>query len=90
MIPLGGTVAELKHRMSAAEFDRWCKYFVKHGRLGPVRMFDFGPALMCWKIDQALGGKSEIKDYLPFQDKEPEKEATVQDLLKEFGVKRGI
>lgn len=84
---LGGTVAELKHRMSAKEFGEWCDYFNRVGRCGPVRMFDAPAALLAWKVDHITGGTTEIKDYLPFS-KEPEQLATVQDIFKEFsGVK---
>jgi hypothetical protein len=74
--------------MSAAEFGRWCEYFNKYGRVTPVRMFDSGPALLAWKVDHVMGGKTEIRDYLPFQT-EHERVATVEDVFAEFGgVKR--
>lgn len=80
----GGTVAELKHGMSAKEFGDWCDYFNRVGRCGPVRMFDAGAALIAWKIDNVMSGKTEIKDYLPFH-KEPDQEIPVQDAIKLFG-----
>lgn len=87
---LGGTVGELKHRMSYAEFIRWCKFFEKSGRCGPVRMFDRGFALLAWKIDHALGGNSEMTNYLPFY-KEPDLDVPVEQAIKMFGgeLKRG-
>jgi hypothetical protein len=86
---LGGTVGELKHRMSAKEFGDWIDYFNRIGRCGPVRMFDAPAALLAWKVDNVMGGKTEIKDYLPFH-KEPDQVASVEDIFKEFGgVKRG-
>lgn len=75
--------------MSSAEFGRWCDYFNRVGRCGPVRMFDASAALIAWKIDHVMGGKTEIKDYLPFYQ-EQEKLASVEDVFKAFGgVKRG-
>jgi hypothetical protein len=86
---LGGTVGELKHRMSAGEFGRWVEYFNKYGRVNPIRMFDFGPALLAWRIDSALGGKSEIKHYMPYgmQDEaiQPDELGSISDIIKEFG-----
>lgn len=92
---LGGTVGELKHRMSAMEFSRWVDYFNKYGRVNPVRTSDFGPAMLAWRIDRALGGDSDIKDYMLYgkgeEEVTPDQLATVEDILKEFGgVKRGI
>jgi hypothetical protein len=85
----GGTVGRLKHEMSSKEFSDWVRYFNKHGRCTPVRMYDFGPALIAWKIDHALGGKTRISDYLPYA-KEQESVATVDDIAKAFGaVRRG-
>lgn len=79
---LGGTVGELKHRMSAAEFSRRIVYFNKHGRFTPARMFDAGPALVTWRLDAAYGGKSKQSDWLPkFEDQE----ATAEDVMKAFG-----
>lgn len=79
---LGGTVGELKHRMSAAEFSRHISYFNKHGRFTPRRMFDEGPALITWRVDAALGGKSKQQDWLPkFEDED----ATAEDVMKAFG-----
>ena len=75
--------------MSAAEFGRWCDYFNKYGRVTPSRMFDSGPALLAWKVDHVMGGKTQIKDYLPFFKEEQERVASVDDIFKAFGgVKR--
>jgi hypothetical protein len=73
--------------MSAAEFGRHIDYFNKYGRLTPVRMYDAGPALITWRIDRAYGGKTIQKDWLP--NFEPDKVATVEDVIKEFGGVRG-
>ena len=69
--------------MSVAEFGRWIDYFNRYGRCGPARMYDAGAALICWRIDQIMGIKTETKDYLPkFQ--ESEQVATVDDVIREF------
>ena len=70
--------------MSFAEFGRHIDYFNKYGRITPVRKYDFGSALLAWKIDQHTGSKTEITDYLRF-GKIPEQEASVDDVLKAFG-----
>lgn len=71
--------------MSAAEFGlRWIPYFNKHGRCGPVRMFDAGSALIAWKIDNVMGGTTEIKDYLPTYQ-EQDLEVPVEAAIKLFG-----
>lgn len=75
--------------MSAAEFSRWCDYFNKFGRLTPVRMFDYGAALLATRVDSAMGKRSAVRDYLLFVGGEPE-EASASDVMKElWGVKRG-
>lgn len=68
----------------------WLDYFVRVGRVDPVRLYDRGPALLAWKIDAVMGGKSEMKDYLPYY-KEPEIEVPVSEAIKMFGgeIKRG-
>lgn len=73
--------------MSAAEFGRWVSYFNKHGRCGPVRMFDKGSALIAWKIDHICGGKTQISDYLQLS-REPDRAevvASVNDVFESFG-----
>lgn len=74
----------MKHRVSAKEFGEWCDYFNRVGRCGPVRMFDEPAALLAWKIDHVMGGRTEIKDYLPFY-REPDQEVPVKDAIKLFG-----
>lgn len=78
--------------MSAAEFGRWCEYFNKYGRFTPVRMYDYAPALLAAKIDHALGGKSQVRDYIHYG--KPKEEEMGEDnpyaILRElWGVNRG-
>lgn len=80
----GATVRELKRRMTHREFMDWLEYFSRVGRVGPIRLYDRGPALLAWKIDQVVGGKSQMTDYLP-ATAEPEVEASVEDVIKAFG-----
>lgn len=82
---LGGTVGELKSKVSWVEFGSWVKYFNKHGRCGPVRRFDRGAALICWKIDHAMGGKTEIHDYIPKFEEQVSMEAPVKSAIAMFG-----
>lgn len=68
----------------------WLDYFARIGRVDPIRLYDRGFALLAWKIDAAMGQKSEIKDYLPHYE-EPEIDVPIADAIKYFGgeVKRG-
>lgn len=78
--------------MTHKEWMEWLEYFTRVGRLDPIRLYDRGPALLAWKIDQIAGNQSTMERYLPHQpEEEAEVEATVGDVLKAFGgvVKRG-
>jgi hypothetical protein len=68
----------------------WLDYFARIGRVDPVRLYDRGPALLAWKIDSVMGGKSEMKDYLPHY-KEEDIDVPVAEAIRLFGgeVKRG-
>lgn len=81
---LGGTIGRLKSTMGWVEFGKWIEYFNKYGRCGPVRMFDAGAALIAWKVDHIMGGKTTVSDYIPKYE-QVNTEASVQDVVKELG-----
>ena len=62
---LGGTVAELKNRMSAAEFWRWLKYRNTYGAMHDGRTVDRPAALIASVLAQVHGGKAQLEDFMP-------------------------
>lgn len=62
----------------------WLDYFTRVGRVDVVRLYDRGPAVLAWKIDQATGNQSKMTDYLPHYQ-EPEVDMPVSDVIKMFG-----
>ena len=83
---LGGTVSELKHRMSAAEFSRWINYRNRHGAMDDRRTVDRPAAVVASTIAQVFGGKAQVEDFMPYK---PEEEETViskpEELASIFG-----
>ncbi len=69
---LGGTVSELKHRMSSAEFGRWIDYRSKHGPMDDKRLFDRPAAVIASTVAQVNGGKATEQDFMPYKQKEDE------------------
>lgn len=82
---LGGTVAELKHRMSWAEFGRWIKYRNRHGAMDDKRMFDRPAAVIASTIAQVNGGKAKEEDFMPKFKEEDEVISRPEELLSVFG-----
>lgn len=70
--------------MTHREFMGWLEYFSRIGRVGPLRLYDRGPALIAWQIDRALGRSSQLTDYLPVIET-ADVEASLEDVIKEFG-----
>ena len=81
---LGGTVAELKHRMSAAEFGRWIKYRNDFGAMDDRRMFDRPAALVATVLSRVHGGKAEMDSFM-LQKKE-EDEPVISDPKQLAGI----
>lgn len=83
---LGGTVSELKHRMSAAEFSRWIAYRNRFGAMDDRRMVDRPAALVAAVVARSFGGKAEIEDFMPY--KKPAEDQPIsrpEELLSVFG-----
>lgn len=63
---LGGTVGELKHRMSGMEFRGWLAYRAKWGPMDLVRRYDRPAALGAHVATVAAGGKGKMQDMMPY------------------------
>ena len=83
---LGGTVAELKHRMSSAEFGRWIKYRNRNGAMDDRRAYDRPAAIIASTVAQVFGGKATAEDFMPFKRQAEDQEVSrPQELLSVFG-----
>ena len=65
------------------EFMMWLTYRKKNGPMNDIRRFDRPAALVSLILSRIHGGKAEMEDFLPFGRKE--KEATLSDIIGEFG-----
>lgn len=72
---LGGTVGELRKRMSHVEFKSWLAYRAKWGPLDPVRRYDRPAALVAHLIAATNGGKGKMQDMMPWPIVAPLSEA---------------
>jgi len=61
---LGGTVQELKQRMTYREALQWFAYRAKHGGVGASRM-TYLLGCLATMTNNAAGGKAELHDFLP-------------------------
>lgn len=77
---LGGTVAEIKQRMTYSEALQWFAYRRKHGGIGEART-QYLLACIATMTNNAAGGKAELRDFLPGL---PVPEAKVIDNADEF------
>ncbi len=83
---LGGTVSELKYRMSSAEFSRWIDYRNRHGAMDDKRTFDRPAALVAAVVARSLGGKAEMEDFMPYKQVTDEQVITKpEELASIFG-----
>jgi hypothetical protein len=83
---LGGTVGELKKRMSHVEFQSWLAYRVKYGPLDVVRRYDRPAALMADMFARMNGKdyKGDLSNFLPWPVKSralSEAEQFARDLM---------
>lgn len=82
---LGGTVSELKHRMSNAEFGRWIKYRNRHGAMDDKRMFDRPAAVIASTFARVNGGTAKEEDFMPKFKEEDQVASRPEELLSVFG-----
>lgn len=66
-----------------AEFCMWMAYFRKNGRSNDIRRFDRPAALIASLISQAFGGKSVMRDFMPFG--RDDKDAELEDIISMIG-----
>lgn len=78
------TVADLKERMTADELSGWIAY-----------ANEMGPLNLAWRIELAvarafgkLHGGKHVRDLMPWP-KEPEQEATLENVMRELSKQRG-
>lgn len=64
---LGRPPSELKASLTYADVMLYRAYFLRHGPVSPVRMYDRPAALIAYLISKAHGGKPHgITDFMPF------------------------
>lgn len=86
---MGGTVEELKERMSYREFLSWCAYRNKRGPLNPMLRNDAALGRIAVMVNRGLGGSAEFVDFVPWARDEVE-ESHLSDVMTLLaGGKRG-
>lgn len=81
-------MAELKHRMSAAEFGRWIGYRKRNGPMDDMRLHDRPAAMLAMVVNRAIGGKADLYDFMPYAkkpDAPPPVVKKITDLASVFG-----
>jgi hypothetical protein len=68
---IGGTVTELKQRMTYTEALQWRAYARKQGGL-PLSRLTFLLASLCTMFSNANGGKATLHDFLPEAPEPPD------------------
>lgn len=61
---LGGTVQEVKQRLTYSEAVKWMSYRQKHGGLGEARTA-YLLGCIATMINNSNGGKATLNDFLP-------------------------
>jgi hypothetical protein len=74
----GCTVAEAKERLTYEEALAWSAYMRKRGSLNVGMRLEHGFALLAAMINNALGGRAELRDFMPHA--EP-KQGTIEDVM---------
>jgi hypothetical protein len=82
-LALGSTVADLKDRMTLAEFCEWAAYVDLYGGLDYRRRYDNPAALISYTTQAAQGGKATFMDFVPYQ-KLPETFSDLSDFEQQF------
>ena len=87
----GRTVAEAKLRMSHDEWLSWLAYLRKFGSLNDGLRTDLAIARLCVLVNRALGGKAEMKDFIPVYEEEPQEEAqSMEQIAAMLGARRVV
>lgn len=72
--------------MSVPEFVSWVNYRQQRGPLNAMVRMDYGFAMLARLINNALGGKGKLEDYLLWFER-PEEAPSLENLAKIFGAK---
>lgn len=80
----GRIIAEAKDNMSHAEAVQWAIYIRKRGSLNVGRRIDRGFASLTMWLLRVNGAKVEMEDFLPYYEKQPDRVAEPEDVLKLF------
>lgn len=83
----GRTVEEAQRRMSYQEYLNWIRYRNKHGTISAGLRVEKTLAYVALKFASAYlkkpgGAKFNLDDFLLFQHKQPDVEATPDDVLR--------
>ncbi len=81
---LGGTVQELKQRMTYREALQWFAYRAKHGGIGPSHIV-YLLGCLATMTNNAAGGKAELQDFLPGLRKEVTADEFMNYISAQFG-----
>ena len=85
----GRTVAEAKLRMSHDEWLSWLAYFRRFGSLNHGTRVDVATARLCLMVNRAMGGKAELKDFIPvYEDPEPQEAQSMEQIAAMFGARK--
>lgn len=78
---LGGTIEEIKGRMSYAEAQQWFAYRHKHGGIGEARTAHL-LGIVALMINNSHGGKATLHDFLPgIPEPEPVEIADAEQMM---------
>ncbi len=81
---LGGTVQELKQRMTYREALQWFSYRAKHGGIGHSHIV-YLLGCLATMTNNAAGGKAELQDFLPALRKEVTADEFMNYISAQFG-----
>lgn len=85
----GRTVAEAKLRMTHDEWLSWLAYLRKFGSLNDGLRTDLAIARLCLMVNRAMGGKAEMKDFIPvYEDPEPQEAQSMEQIAALFGARK--
>lgn len=65
--------------LKPSEVRIWESYRYKYGPMTPVRMYDFGAAMVAAQINNAHGGKAKPKDFMPYFRQEETEDVVVDE-----------
>lgn len=88
---LGGTIAEIKSRMTPREMAIWKRYRQKYGPMNDVRRYDRVAALIATAVNRSAGGKAKMQDFFLYGIESEidaagdDSEISLEKMMKHFG-----